>query len=218
MCLPWIEHRRMPGLAVLLLAVLLSGCTTLWSSGETRTAAAATSALVADPAATRQHERALAALEAGDDAAARPELQSLVSRHPMHAGPIINLALLEARGGELDTATRLLRQALEVCTDCAVPWNALGIIERRQGRFVEAEQAYRNALKADPSHADASFNLGVLYELYLQRPELALAEYRQFRTLVRDEEKSREVARWISDLERRSHAAERSVRLEEAAL
>ena len=126
----------------------------------------------------------------------------------------IQQAQLQARRGDLAAAAALLERALVVCSQCAAPWTALGVVQRRQGRFAEAEQSYRKALAADPGYADAAFNLGVLYELYLQRPELALAEYRHFRTLAADDTPA--VEQWIGDLQRRVKPVERAVRLEEA--
>lgn len=206
----WIDM----GLRHLLLVVLvgtLAACSGAWRQAGP---VAEGTVVAPEPAALAQFEAALAALEAGDDARAEPLLQALVTRYPRHAGPLLNLAQLQARRGELDAAAALLERALVVCSQCAASWNALGVIQRRQGRFAEAEQSYRKALAADPGYADAAFNLGVLYELYLQRPELALAEYRHFRTLAVDDTPA--VEQWIGDLQRRAKPVERAVRLEDA--
>ena len=63
-----------------------------------------------------------------------------------------------------------------MCTSCAPVWNGLGVLHRQQGQFSEAEQAYLQAIELDPGYALAYYNLAVLYDLYMQRPELALAE------------------------------------------
>ena len=49
----------------------------------------------------------------------------------------------------------------------AVAGNELGIVERKLGKFAEAEAAYQRAIAAEPNYAPAHLNLGVLYDLYL---------------------------------------------------
>jgi tetratricopeptide (TPR) repeat protein len=167
-----------------------------------------------DPAAVAAFDGALAALAAGDAAAAESRFAALAQSHPDYAGPLVNLATLRAARGELEPATALLERAVAVCTSCAVPWNELGVLQRRQGHFAEAEKCYLRAIEADPGYAAAWFNLGVLYELYLQRPELALDRYAQFRVLRAEDPMGKDVDKWIADLERRTQAVERSAQLE----
>jgi len=154
---------------------------------------------------------ALALLEAGEDTQAESRLRALVDNYPDYAGPMVNLALIRARRDELDPAAALLERAVRACGQCAPAWTELGLVQRRQGRFVQAEQSYLAAIAADDGYANAHFNLAVLYDLYLQRPELALAEYGRYRDL---DATPGEVDKWITDLQRRTRAVERSARLE----
>jgi tetratricopeptide (TPR) repeat protein len=169
-----------------------------------------------DPEAVSRYENALADLREGDDLQAEAQLQALAASHPGYAGPLVNLALIEARRGELAPATALLERAVTSCEHCAAAWNELGVLQRQQGRFAEAEQSYRNAIAADASHANAWFNLGVLYELYLQRPELALDHYARFRELQAEDPLAADVDKWIADLKRRARTVERSAQLEDS--
>ena len=84
-------------------------------------------------------------------------------------------------------------------------WNGLGVLNRQQGQFSEAEQAYLKAIELDPGYALAYYNLAVLYDIYVQRPELALLNYQQYISLGADEGNA-EVERWIADLRRRVSA------------
>jgi tetratricopeptide (TPR) repeat protein len=59
-----------------------------------------------------------------------------------------------------------------------------GIYFRERGEFSRAESAYREALRIAPDHSDALFNLGILYELYLNRPAEAVAHYRTYLGIV----------------------------------
>ncbi len=200
-----------PRLLLLVLAASVTACGGLLPRGGQVTDVAAAGP---DAVAQARFAGVVAALAAGDDAQAGPQLQALVVQYPAYAGPMINLALVQARRGELAPASVLLEQAVAVCTRCAPAWNALGIVQRQQGRFADAEQSYLKALAVDPGYADAAFNLGVLYEIYLQRPGLALDQYARFRELLADDPAGGDVDKWIADLKRRARPVERSAQLE----
>ena len=80
----------------------------------------------------------------------------------------------------------------------AATLNQQGIAYRQQGKFVEAEQAYQQAIAADDHYANAWLNLGILYDLY--RPNAAKAKhaYEQFQSLQTEPDK--DVAAWIKAL------------------
>jgi len=67
------------------------------------------------------------------------------------------------------------------------------------GRFSEADAALDRALSLMPTAADALYVQGVLQELYLNKPEPALAAYLQYIAL---EPNDRNVQRWINLLQR----------------
>jgi tetratricopeptide (TPR) repeat protein len=205
---PLPQRRLWAALAVL--AAVTAGC----GSGGTKPDAAAAMAAGPDPAVVARYEAALAMLQAGDDRQAEAQLQALVDTCPDYAGPMVNLAMIRARRNEIEPATALLQRAVGVCDRCAPSWNELGVLQRRQGRFSDAEQSYLKAIAADAGYANAYFNLGVLYELYLQRPELALAHYGRFRELQVADPAGGDVDKWIADLKRRTKAVERSAQLE----
>jgi tetratricopeptide (TPR) repeat protein len=168
-----------------------------------------------DPAAIAAHQQALALLEAGDEPAAVARLQALSDAYPDYSGPLVNLALIRSRRDENTDALALLERAVRVCDHCAPAWNELGILQRRAGRFAEAEQSYLKAIAADPAYGNAHFNLAVLYELYLQRPELALDQYARFREVQAEDPAGGDVDKWMADLKRRVGAVERSAKAEE---
>ena len=169
-----------------------------------------------DAGASRDYAAALVLLEAGEDDRAATMLGEIAADQPGLAGPFANLALIEARRNRLDEAARLLAEAGKVCTNCAPVWNELGVVERRRGQFAAAEAAYRQALAADATFADARINLAVLYELYLQRPELALEQYVAVRASDSESPLAADVDKRIADLQRRAKPVERSAQLEAA--
>jgi Flp pilus assembly protein TadD len=78
----------------------------------------------------------------------------------------------------------------------------LGLAYRHLGRFELAERAYLDALATDPGYGRAALNLGVLLDLYLQRPAAALEQYENYQaTLAEPDER---VALWIREVEIRA--------------
>jgi tetratricopeptide (TPR) repeat protein len=192
--------RACPLAAAFMIAGLLTAC---GSAGTKPEPTAAPSPVLPDAEAVSRYQQVLGALQAGNDPAAETQLRALINDYPQHAGPMVNLALLQARRNELQPAAELLTRATTVCEQCAQPWTELGVVQRKLGRFEAAEQSYQNAIAADDRYANAHFNLAVLYDLYLQRPELALEQFQRFRELG-GAATSGDVEKWIADLQRRT--------------
>ncbi len=76
--------------------------------------------------------------------------------------------------------------------------NQQGIAYRQQGKFVEAEQAYQQALAIDDQYANAWLNLGILYDLYRPDAIKARQAYEKFQKLQATPDK--DVAAWIKAL------------------
>jgi len=148
------------------------------------------------------------------DATATADLAQFSAEHPGLAGPLLNLALAEARDGDELAARALLEQASTVCTSCGPVWNELGILDRRQGQFAAAEQAYLRAIGLEPGYVPAYYNLAVLYELYIPRPDLALENYDRFLQLGGTSADGQDVEKWVADLRRRVGATPKSARAE----
>ena len=142
--------------------------------------------------------------ESGNDGAAAAGFERLVSDYPGLAGPKVNLAILKAEAGDTQSARALLENATTVCTRCGPAWNELGVLERRQGNFAAAEQAYLRAIETDDGYALPYFNLGVLYELYQQRPAQAANYYERYLELDVTRDSEREIRPWVMDLRRRA--------------
>lgn len=155
--------------------------------------------------ATSRYARALGFMDAGDDARAVAEFERVIESYPDYAGPHVNLGIIHRRNDRPDAAMLALERAVALCSGCAVAYNQLGIQQREQGRFAEAEQSYLAAIEANPDYALAYFNLGVLYDLYQGRPDLALQYYEAYRQRRRPEaiEQNDVVDKWIIDLRRR---------------
>ncbi len=82
----------------------------------------------------------------------------------------------------------------------ALTANAQGIAQRKQGKFAEADAAYRHAIEADPNYAPAHLNLGILCDLYRGQPQDALPQYEQYVALTGE---NKRVNGWIAELRQR---------------
>ena len=81
---------------------------------------------------------------------------------------------------EYDKAITLLERLKTVKPDNPKVDNNLGASWIRKGEYQKAEQAYQNALKIDPDFTNGYFNLGILYERYLNDSPKALEMFKMY--------------------------------------
>lgn len=167
---------------------------------------------IVEPAVRSSYQQAVAVLQAGDLVSAEALLQRFVAEHPEYPGAHTNLAFIFRQTDRVPEAEEALDRALVLDPDFAPALNQLGIIRRQDGHFEEAEAAYLKAVTAQPDYALAHFNLGVLNDLYLRRPQTALAHYEQYQALT--SETDDDVAMWIVDIRRRLGLEAQSARVE----
>jgi len=109
-----------------------------------------------------------------------------------------------ARRGRWGEAAEALEAAeAEGSAPAAVLFD-LGVAYRHLGRYDDARAAYEKALKAAPGDLETAYNLGILYELYLNQPGPALAAYRRY--VAGGGPEAARVSRWIEALESRQRA------------
>ncbi len=166
-------------------------------------AAVRTDARPAAPAPDPQtvFARALAAQEAGQRDAAIALWKDLVALAPDRAAPHVNLGIVYRLDGRLDDAIAEYEAAIRLDPADAAAHHNLGLARRAQGAWPLAEHAYLRALELRPNQVETHYNLGILYDLFLNRPEDALTQYRTVVTLGGPYADT--VARWIPTLERR---------------
>jgi tetratricopeptide (TPR) repeat protein len=111
-------------------------------------------------------------------------------------------------------AFELLTKARVACTACGSVFNDLGVLHRERGEFAAAEDSYREAIAREPAFAAAYYNLGVLYEVYLQRPELALGNYEQYLARRVGPPEQSDLEKWMTDLRRRVSTMPKAARTE----
>ena len=194
-------------------ASALTACGSLSPAAGAPSGANLVSQAPPSPELQLRYDALVSRLQAGD-AAALAEMAAFSTAHPELAGPLLNLGLARARAGDEAAARTLFERATAVCSHCGSVWNELGVLDRQQGRFAEAEQAYRRAIELEPDYAAAYYNLAVLYELYIPRPDLALEHYERYLQIAGSDDRGRDVEKWVADLRRRVGATPKSARAE----
>jgi len=150
-------------------------------------------ALRLNPAATEDPRLpAMARLRAGAEAAARGELDKAVGEYqtgaalwPDSAAPLLHLALLLRRSGQLDEARSLYRQALARDPTYRTSYNSEGLWHYWNGNYKAAEQEFRRTLDLDS--CDATSLVGLAW-LAMRRKHWTDAERLLRHTLERDPE------------------------------
>ena len=162
------------------------------------------------PIAVRFQEAVAAADRGG--AQADDEFVALGTAAPTLAGPPLNHGILLCRGQQWAEAEIALNEALKRHPSSATAAAQLGVAYRQLGKFADAEQAYRRALELDANDARTHRNLGVLLDLYIQKPVEALAEYERSLALAGGDDKV--MSAWIAEIRQRLSAGQKSARTE----
>lgn len=152
-------------------------------------------------AAQKQFDAALELLKSNRTSEAQQQLLQLTQSNPELVAPWINLGLIELKANHFEAALTYFKQAVQHDASSAVAQNYLGMSYRNIGQFKQAEGAYQAAIAANADYALAYFNLGVLYDLYLQQPDLALQQYEHYQALQGTPDSK--VASWIKELKAR---------------
>jgi len=167
---------------------------------------------VVSPDVRQAYQAALSAIRAGQYKEAEGLLLRVSTREPGLSGPVANLAMVYDRTSRAPLAIKTMRRAIDLNPRRADYHNVLGVMHRQQGEFKEARQAYEQSLAMDPGYAPAQLNLGILWDIYLQEPDKALAYYQRYQQLVPGD--TAMITKWVADIQQRTRAAERKPKQE----
>ena len=108
-------------------------------------------------------------------------------------GARLNLAALLLEQGELVEAQALCRTATVVAPEVGLGWYNLGLVSRRNGDLVGALEAYGQARRLNPEHAETHQNLAVA-ELLAGDIAASRASFRQAIALLHSQGRASEAA------------------------
>ncbi len=153
-------------------------------------------------AALDDFKRAVRDLKKGNLDLAYERFETIHTSYPQLVTPVINMSIILRKQKKYDDALAALLTAQTLAPEDPNLLNELGVVNRYLGQFADAKSNYQSAISIDVNFAKAHYNLGVLADLYLHDPELALTEFKIYQTLLAEPDKT--VAGWIAELERRT--------------
>jgi len=131
-------------------------------------------------------------------------LDGLLKKYPDAAGVLANRGIIFVKRKDLDKAEEYFVKAIKINDKLVQVRNHLAVLYRLKGKFTQARDMLDAAIATDPYYANAYYNLGILYELYLQQPEKALENYQLYLDLKKGGDK--QVSQWVSLLQRQLKA------------
>ena len=202
--------RPMRGLPALLAVALMAGCASSGGKPAQPAPVADEPSAVPESAAPARTAKgdpdarftaALALLKERQMKEAREAFFQLAKDFPQYGGPYTDLAIIQYQARQPALAIANFEKAARLNPENAIAWNWLGVIAREAKDYAKAEAAYTKALEIKPDYAAAHLNLGILHDVYTQRPADALSHYREYQRLAGDDKLI--VTAWIRDLESR---------------
>lgn len=201
--LPWRSQNLWP----LLLVAILAACGQSRQVARPAAKASAAKRPVATPSAKitqarEAYEKGVAAFEAGRMEGAEEQFKLAHRQDPERVLPLYGLGLVRYQQERYEEAVEEFSKALLHRPNFSQALHGLALCRRQMGQYQEAERAYLAALRFDPRNAEYALNLGILYEVYLGKPEEALKNYREHLEWAGPSADPR-VAGWIETLQRK---------------
>ena len=105
-----------------------------------------------------------------------------------------------AKKEQIERAMRFYLDEIKKETNSPDFYYNLALEYLRKGQFMLAEEYFKLTLNVNPLDKDAAYNLGILYENYLNDKEKAIVFYQQYLNIAPDAPDAKEVRQWIKDI------------------
>ncbi len=102
--------------------------------------------------------------------------QRLLERNPCDAGALVGMSMVALASRQTESAVKMAEAGVAVAPQMGAAWVALGQALKAAGRFEEAEQAYKQAIRLDAMDATARIGLGEL-RIFAGRAEEPAREF-----------------------------------------
>lgn len=132
---------------------------------------------------------------------AQASLEPMALENPKLSGIWLNLGITHLQQGNNAEAVKAFKNAVESNPLNIAAHNRLAYFYKESGEFAAAESQYQQALSVWDYDVETHKNLGILYDLYMNKPQLALNHYKRAQAL--NETEDRQLKGWIIDIERR---------------
>lgn len=155
-----------------------------------------------DEAARVSFLKARALLEQGELRQARRVFREMTRVYPELSGPWLQLAAIAEQREQPEQARKAYQKAVEVNPANVNAYLSHALFERHQGEFEQSRSVYLAALSVWRDFPEAHLNLGILYDLYMNRPEQAQPHYEAYDFLTGGTDPK--VADWMIEIRRRT--------------
>lgn len=142
------------------------------------------------------------ALAADDEKTAVQKLNVIIRNDKTLSGPFVMLGDIDMKHERFADAAANYQQALSINAINVNAYLGLAEAQRRLGQFLQAQNTYAAALRQWPDFPEAHLNLGVLLDLYLNKPEQAQAHYEAFLFLTHY--RSHAAHEWLDEIRSRT--------------
>lgn len=129
-------------------------------------------------------------------------LNEVVAIEPGLSGPWVMRGNIALDNDDLEAAKVHFGKAIEINEKNINAYLPLAKIQRELGQFIEAQNTYAKALSVWPDFPEAHLNLGILYDLYLNKPAQAQKHMEAYVFLVK--EPTQKVSVWLNEIRQRT--------------
>lgn len=191
----WIKYASLA-----LATLLISGCSLFATKPKLSDGAVDYSKPIPE-ALTVAYNQGLMLLKKEQFAQAQAHWQSTSEQWPQYPGVWSNLAISQWHLEHYKEGLVSSEKALELNAEFCPAKKIKALLQKENGLFEDAISNYEQAAVCAPKDADIPYNIGIIYDLYLQDLRQALTYYSQAQELL--SEKNETLAMWIADLQNR---------------
>ncbi len=145
------------------------------------------------------------ALKKGDLKTAEHLFKTVIAVDDKLSGPWVFLGDIAQQHQQSEEAFAHYQKAIAVNPLNVNAYLPLAKLLREQGRFIEAQNVYADALAQWKDFPEAHLNLAILYDIYLNDPLQAQQHMEAYQFLTNAKDKA--VAKWLEELQQRTGIA-----------
>lgn len=142
------------------------------------------------------------AINKKDYKTAKAKLLVITGNDDSLAGPWVLMGQIAQEQKELERAVEYYQKAIHINSKNINAYTALAHVQRQLGKFNVAQNTLAEALRVWPDFPEAHLNLGVLYDLYLNKPVMAQQHMEAFLFLTKRDKGEAEA--WLEEVKGRT--------------
>ena len=154
------------------------------------------------PAAVGQFIAAKRDIELKRYASAESILERLTKEYKNLSGSWYLLGEIGIEKNDLESAEKNFKKAVSVNRKNINAFLRIALVQRMQGKFIEAQNTYVDLLALWRDFPEAHLNLGILYDIYLNQPLEGQRHYEAYHYLTRA--RNKRVAGWLEEIKART--------------